>query len=162
MHSEIVGKGNQASMDFGTHRGSQKQLHGYWGNFNSISLASFTVNSYFVQFGGRASALLFLGVSESSQLSHSLSNREQSYKKGGDSCEVVNLCSGSRQSCEAALPYLANMMLEFGLLVAGPVGLHLMVYISLLWAWRSWTHTSCFILQIWKKHWQQCELKPCL
>lgn len=43
---------------------------------------------------------------------------------------------------------LANMMLEFGLLVAGPVGLHLMVYISLLWAWRSWTHASCFILQI--------------
>ena len=36
---------------------------------------------------------------------------------------------------------LASMMLEFGWLVAGPVGLHIMVYISMLWAWRSNIHS---------------------
>lgn len=44
--------------------------------------------------------------------------------------------------------HLASMRLALGLLVPGPVGLHLMVYISLLWACRSCTHESCFILQI--------------
>lgn len=58
------------------------------------------------------------------------------------------LCRGDGDSAES---HLASMMLELGLLVPGPVGLHLIVYISLLWARRSWTHISCFILQIWEK-----------
>ena len=39
-----------------------------------------------------------------------------------------------RLGCGLSVHYLASMMLELGLLVAGPVGLHLMVYISLLCA----------------------------
>lgn len=39
-----------------------------------------------------------------------------------------------RLGCGLSVLYLASMMLELGLLVAGPVGLHLMVYISLLCA----------------------------
>lgn len=110
------------------------------GGYTSMSLAPFAVNSHVVQFG-RDSTLLFLSVSESSHLSYSLSNREWSCAQEAD------------RAVKLPCFYLANMMLEFGLLVAGPVGLHLMVYISLLCAWRSWTHTSCFILQIWKRHW---------
>lgn len=44
--------------------------------------------------------------------------------------------------------YLAKIKLTLGLDVPGPVGDHLIVYISLEWAWRSWTQVSCFILQI--------------
>lgn len=46
--------------------------------------------------------------------------------------------------------YLASIRFMFGLAVPGPVGLHLIVYISLLCACKSWTQVSCFIDHIFK------------
>lgn len=48
------------------------------------------------------------------------------------------------------LTYLASIRFMFGLAVPGPVGLHLIVYISLLCACKSCTQVSCFIDHIFK------------
>lgn len=99
-------------MNFGVQRGSWNHLHGYGGRrYTSSCLHS-------------KGTTIFLSVWKNFNTAVSrfeLITRQR-----------TKLCSGRIQSWEVTLLYLANMMLEFGLLVAGPVGLHLMVYISLL------------------------------
>ena len=64
-------------------------------------------------------------------ISWSLGDMSDFYRPRGWSNLSHQGCFRERRlGCGLSVLYLASMMLELGLLVAGPVGLHLMLYIS--------------------------------
>ncbi len=65
-------------------------------------------------------------------------------------CMHSPLSTSHKRTVESKLA-LANIKFEFGLLVPGPVGLHLIVQISLAWACKLCTHESCESVQILKE-----------